>query len=70
MADTATRLGVKLRPHLKTAKTVEAALVATGRTKRSCCVSTVAELEFFLAAGFGDIVYAVPPTAEKVLSCK
>jgi len=52
-------LGVKLRPHLKTAKCVEIARLATQGAEACITVATVAEAEYFAKAGFGDITYAV-----------
>ncbi|KAK2139691.1 hypothetical protein LSH36_1654g00017 [Paralvinella palmiformis] len=51
--------GIKLRPHMKTAKTVEVGLIVTGGSKRRICVSTLAEAEFFTKNGFDDIIYAM-----------
>lgn len=52
------RHGVALRPHLKTAKSVEvAALAAPGGGPIT--VSTLAEARHFAAAGFRDQIYAV-----------
>ncbi|XP_074642370.1 D-serine dehydratase-like [Tubulanus polymorphus] len=65
-----TLLGVKLRAHLKTHKTLEAAILMTGGTKRCVCVSTLKEAEFFADGGFDDIVYAAPLIAAKVPRCK
>ena len=62
----AEELGCSLRPHLKTCKTVEAGVIATGGTRRRVTVSTIAEAKFFADAGFDDILYAVPLTADKV----
>lgn len=59
-------LGCELRPHLKTCKTVEGAEIATAGTRRRVTVSTLAEASFFADAGFDDIIYAVPLTADKV----
>ena len=52
-------LGVALRPHMKTAKSVDlAALLHDGRPG-PITVSTLAEAEAFAAAGHHDILYAV-----------
>ena len=52
-------LGVPLRLHVKTAKSLEAtALVLEGR-KSPITVSTLKEAEQFLDAGYTDILYAV-----------
>ncbi len=52
-------LGVKLRPHTKTHKTREIALLQMDST-RSITVSTLAEAEFFFQAGINEITYADP----------
>ena len=52
------RHGVRLRPHLKTAKSVEVARLAVG-DGGPITVSTLREAEGFAAAGFTDITYAV-----------
>jgi D-serine deaminase-like pyridoxal phosphate-dependent protein len=58
MARRAESLGVRLRPHLKTCKSAEiAAMLAPLKT--SVTVSTLCEAEYFAAAGFSDILYAV-----------
>src|SRR5690606_19658371 len=59
MAGRAAGLGVKLRPHLKTAKSAEVARVATAGQFGGITVSTLAEARYFLAHGFADITYAV-----------
>lgn len=50
-------LGVALRPHLKTAKSVDVARIATGGSD-GITVSTLKEAEHFAAAGYRDILYA------------
>ncbi len=50
--------GVRLRPHLKTLKCVEAAKMAVG-PDGPITVSTLAEAEHFARAGYRDILYAV-----------
>ena len=60
MLERATKLGCALRPHVKTCKTAEAGVIATGGTRRRIAVSTLAEAQFFAEAGFEDILYAVP----------
>lgn len=52
----------QLRPHVKTSKTVQAALLQTGGRKSKIVVSTLAEAAFYADAGFDDILYAVPIT--------
>ncbi|CAJ1333100.1 unnamed protein product [Effrenium voratum] len=66
MLSRAKDLGCKLRPHMKTHKTAEGAVLATGGTKRCIAVSTLAEAEFYADHGFDDICYAVPITKEKL----
>lgn len=57
-------LGVTLRPHLKTAKSVDVARVAADGGQGPITVSTLAEAEHFAAAGWRDILYttAIAPT--------
>ena len=52
-------LGVSLRPHLKTAKSIEVAHRAMTTPQGPATVSTLKEAEFFAAAGVRDIIYAV-----------
>ncbi|MDP9931982.1 D-serine deaminase-like pyridoxal phosphate-dependent protein [Variovorax paradoxus] len=52
-------LGVTLRPHLKTSKSVEVARRAMTSPSGPATVSTLLEAEEFAAAGVQDIVYAV-----------
>ncbi|WCT78954.1 DSD1 family PLP-dependent enzyme [Novosphingobium humi] len=51
--------GVTLRPHLKTAKSVEVALQVMESPQGPATVSTLKEAEFFADAGVRDIIYAV-----------
>ena len=53
------RLGAGLRPHLKTAKSVEVARPLQDETPGPIAVSTLAEAEAFADAGYRDILYAV-----------
>ena len=53
------RLGAGLRPHVKTAKSVEVARMLGGGTPGPISVSTLAEAEAFAGAGHRDILYAV-----------
>lgn len=53
-------LGVRLRPHVKTHKCVEAARYQVGNHFGGIAVSTLAEAEHFAAGQFSDITYAVP----------
>jgi D-serine deaminase-like pyridoxal phosphate-dependent protein len=64
--------GVALRPHLKTAKSVDVARLAAevareaGATLAGLTVSTLAEAEYFTAHDFGDVLYAVGITPAKL----
>jgi D-serine deaminase-like pyridoxal phosphate-dependent protein len=52
-------LGVELRPHLKTTKSVEVARRVMNTPAGPATVSTLLEAEQFVAAGVRDIIYAV-----------
>ncbi len=52
-------LGVSLRPHLKTAKSVEVARRVMTTSAGPATVSTLKEAEQFAAAGVRDMIYAV-----------
>jgi len=60
------RLGVPLRLHVKTAKSVEVAAVVFGGGTGPITVSTLAEAEQFADAGYDDIVYPVGIVASKL----
>jgi len=60
MSERARALGVRLRPHVKTHKSVEIARIQTSGHDGAITVSTLAEAAAFAAHGFGDITYAVP----------
>jgi D-serine deaminase-like pyridoxal phosphate-dependent protein len=60
MAERAHRLGVRLRPHVKTHKCVPAARLQIRDHFGGITVSTLAEAAAFADAGFEDISYAVP----------
>ncbi|MEJ2368412.1 MAG: alanine racemase [Acidobacteriota bacterium] len=60
MSERAARFGVRLRPHVKTHKCVEAARLQVEGHFGGITVSTLAEASRFASAGFKDIVYAVP----------
>ena len=62
----AAELGVMLRPHLKTAKSADVARLATRERSAGITVSTLAEVEYFAQAGFGDITYAVGIAGQKI----
>ena len=59
-------LGVRLRPHLKTAKSVEVAQRATGGAARSITVSTLKEADYFAGHGYSDIVCATAVVPAKL----
>ena len=59
LEERADALGVALRPHLKTAKSVEVARRLSNGGAGPITVSTLAEAEVFHGAGFTDILYAV-----------
>jgi D-serine deaminase-like pyridoxal phosphate-dependent protein len=62
----AAELGVRLRPHMKTAKSADVGRLATRERAVGVTVSTLAEAEYFARAGFGDITYAVGIAGHKV----
>lgn len=59
-------LGVALRPHLKTTKSVEAARRTLADGNGPATVSTLAEAEAFAAAGITDILYGVGISPDKL----
>ena len=59
-------LGVNLRPHLKTVKSVEAARRVLAGGRGPATVSTLKEAGVFAAAGVTDILYAVGITPQKL----
>ncbi|RXM28049.1 D-serine dehydratase [Acipenser ruthenus] len=61
--------GVRLRPHMKTHKTVECADIMTGGSRRCIVVSTLAEAFFYAEHGFDDILYAYPLPVDKLARC-
>ena len=58
--------GVTLRPHVKTAKSVEVTQIALGAAHGAITVSTLREAEYFFDHGFRDILYAVGIVPAKV----
>ncbi len=60
------RLGVPLRPHLKTAKSIPAARAVMDSAGGPAAVSTLQEAEVFAAAGVKDILYAVGIAPQKL----
>ncbi|WP_160000441.1 DSD1 family PLP-dependent enzyme [Roseomonas sp. 18066] len=66
-------LGVAIRPHLKTVKSVEAARRILGSPRGPATVSTLKEAEEFAAAGFTDLLYGVgiaPSKLPRVLALR
>ena len=59
-------LGVSLRPHLKTAKSIEAARKVMTSPEGPATVSTLKEAEQFAAAGVRDVIYAVGIAPDKL----
>ena len=59
-------LGVKLRPHVKTAKCIEVARRQRAAGARGITVSTLKEANEFFAAGFDDILYAVGLAPQRI----
>ena len=59
-------LKVSLRPHVKTAKSIDVARRVLRPPERSITVSTLKEAEYFLAQGIDDILYAVGVTPNKL----
>ncbi|MDG1996598.1 MAG: alanine racemase [Emcibacteraceae bacterium] len=66
MSAQAQKLGVALRPHVKTSKSIPVALLANGGTVGAITVSTLREAEYFAKAGFKDIIYAVSIVPSKL----
>jgi D-serine deaminase-like pyridoxal phosphate-dependent protein len=66
MAAALARLAVPLRPHMKTAKCIEVARLATAGQPGGITVSTLAEAEYFFSHGITDILYAVGITPQKL----
>jgi len=60
MADRAEALGVSLRPHVKTHKCVEIAVMQRQAGARGLSVSTLREAEVFADHGFDDLTLAIP----------
>ena len=66
MAERAKHHGVRLRPHLKTAKSAEVAAIATRDQFGGITVSTVAEAAYFAAHQFRDLTYGVGIAPDKI----
>ena len=63
MAAVAERLGVQLRPHMKTAKSIDVARLSGAS---AITVSTVAEAAYFAGHGMRDMIYAAGITPRKL----
>jgi D-serine deaminase-like pyridoxal phosphate-dependent protein len=59
LAERAGKLGVVLRPHMKTAKSIDVARHVFPREPGPITVSTIVEAEYFAGHGFRDMTYAV-----------
>jgi D-serine deaminase-like pyridoxal phosphate-dependent protein len=59
MRDKVRTLGVALRPHVKTAKSIDVLRVLAAGAELPITVSTLAEARYFFANGVTDILYAV-----------
>ncbi|MBV8212423.1 MAG: alanine racemase [Verrucomicrobia bacterium] len=66
MAERAKRHEVRLRPHIKTAKSAEVATIATRGQFGGLTVSTVAEAAYFAAHQFRDLTYGVGIAPDKI----
>lgn len=64
MARTARRAGAALWPHGKTHKCADVATLQRSHGAAGLTVATLAEAEYFVAAGFQDILLAYPPVGE------
>ena len=67
LVERARKLNVILRPHLKTAKSIDIARRPFNDATGPITVSTLAEVEVFHRAGFSDILYAVGVTPAKLV---
>ena len=66
MQEACARNNVRLRPHLKTAKSIDVARLAIESDERGIAVSTLLEAEYFIQNGLRDIQYAVCITPDKL----
>ncbi|XP_059829872.1 D-serine dehydratase isoform X1 [Hypanus sabinus] len=69
MTERCQTLGVQLRPHMKTHKTLECADIMTRGSQRCIVVSTLTEARFYADNGYDDILYAYPLPIDKVEAC-
>jgi D-serine deaminase-like pyridoxal phosphate-dependent protein len=70
MAERADRLGVALRPHVKTHKCVEIGRMQVAAGATGITVSTLYEAEVFATAGFDDITWAFPVIPSRVAQAR
>jgi D-serine deaminase-like pyridoxal phosphate-dependent protein len=73
MADRAERLGVRLRPHVKTPKSVPVAEALLARAARGVTVSTLREAEHFAEHGITDLLLAaalIPARVERATALR
>lgn len=66
MSERMAKAGVALRPHLKTAKSVQIGRMATEGHDGRITVSTLAEARYFANGGFKDILYGVGVVPSKL----
>ncbi|XP_060557981.1 D-serine dehydratase-like [Ruditapes philippinarum] len=66
MIDRCKEMGMELRPHMKTHKTIEGGVLMTNGTKRKIVVSTIDEAVFYADNGFEDILWGSPIVKERI----
>ncbi|WP_212525557.1 alanine racemase [Actibacterium sp. MT2.3-13A] len=66
MAAACARNGIALRPHLKTAKSIDVAHMVLDEQTQGIAVSTLCEAAYFAGQGIRDIQYAVCITPDKL----
>ena len=66
MTERARNGGVALRPHMKTAKSIDVAQLALQDNFGGVTVSTLAEAEYFFERGIRDLTYAVCITPDRI----
>jgi len=66
MQERMSQLGVALRPHVKTAKSLDVARLLFDGQAGPITVSTLREAEYFAEGGFRDILYAVSIVPDKL----
>lgn len=66
----AARLGVALRPHLKTHKSIDIARWQMTTPEGPATVSTLAEAEYFASHGVKDLIYAVGISPQKLTAVR